>query len=993
MAHKWSFSATQGSRPEPPYRIGLPRPAGFETPLALAGAEVLRSQQRQLRRAAGLLLRTQPVAIPFLSARLDPTSFAVHDPESPPLPPGSSPAKASAASQSSADARSIPKRELAGNSGPIDLSPHLDPDLNLDPIPDPIPGLSPDPIPDLSSDVASEEEDAAVPPPRRRAETSMVGALPQRPVKATAVSMPHFDLQELQAQSPQDVPPPPEMGSASSSSLRSSLPTLSPDDPSGSPPPSEGRIEGHRVRLLAGRMIPGTRYRIVRWLGEGGMGVVYEVENVDIEKRFALKILRAGLSQQSHIAKVFRDEARAASRIGSPYIIDISHFGELSDGRLYFCMEMLEGRDLAPESTESWIEVPVLIGYLRQICKGLGAAHEQGIVHRDIKPENILVVPRDGREYIKLVDFGISAMVFGQKHEASGGTPHYMAPEQILGLEFDGRLDMYALGCTAYELLIGLPPFDDEDVQALFRKQIEDAPPTFAEIRSDRQIPPAVEKVIRRCLEKDPNDRYANMDELEAALCEAQVEAGISTPWDDLPLPNVDPDRRAALVELMPGPTEFRVRRRWLWPSIAVLTTCIALGLFFLLQQREATPKELDAIEGLVARAQNAGARTWYVYPPDHDPKAETSYLVVLALENLEGPLDYLGDAAAKRLRKQFANTLSSVGDRYWSVEGARIFAQDFYTQAIFFDPQHSIAKNRAGISTPQLNALRHQAQSRSFSPEVLASVQIINDLADPDQERREAKLRSRQHSKKQSAIARGMTDKALSASKSVKSVPSVPKLSNHHSVLSKEQISRLAPKIPKVKNTFPATPNIPKIPKANPETPNIGQETPTPRAAETETNAPNRRRPKSRKDRKESKNRVPESSKESKAAKPSLVDIQKSTGYLEQANRDRRNGRRRSAEKNYNLALAHNPRNHRALLGLSELYFDMGEYPKSVKNAQLAVRYAPKNARYLLQLGDSLYKVRRYLEARKAYEQAQSRGSRSAKQRLKSLRAKLGSH
>ena len=370
---------------------------------------------------------------------------------------------------------------------------------------------------------------------------------------------------------------------------------------------SEPGGEHPRLRLTLGRVVPGTRYRILKWLGEGGMGVVYEAEHIDIERRVALKILRFDLSCQPQMTRVFRDEARAATRIGSPYIVDIFDFGELTDGRLYFCMELIDGRDLVPETTEAWIEPATLIGHLRQICKGLGDAHAAGIVHRDIKPENILAYNKDGRQAIKLVDFGISAMlaVTGSSSSNGAGTPHYMAPEQVSGAEFDGRLDMYALGCTAYELLTGYPPFDCEDVGELLGRHLTEEPRSLHEARPDREFPKALAAVVMRCLNKRPADRYVDMADLEAALCEAQIAAGLHTPWDDLPLPEVDPERRERLLDLMPGPAVPRQRRRWVWPSIAATSTLAAVGLAIviaiwgLLNRRRARAQWGDIRQGL----------------------------------------------------------------------------------------------------------------------------------------------------------------------------------------------------------------------------------------------------------------------------------------------------------------------------------------------------------------------------------------------------------
>ncbi|MCA9684249.1 MAG: serine/threonine protein kinase [Myxococcales bacterium] len=263
-----------------------------------------------------------------------------------------------------------------------------------------------------------------------------------------------------------------------------------------------------------------SRYQITRVIGEGGMGVVYEAEHIDIDRKVALKILRFDLSQEPKMAQVFRDEARAASRVGSKNIVEIYDFGELSDGRLFFCMELIPGGDLVPATEDDWIEPPRLIGLLRQICKGLAAAHKAGIIHRDIKPENIIIVNEEGREVVKIVDFGISAMVAAAGGKGGGtiaGTPHYMAPEQISGEEFDGRLDIYALGCVLYYMVTSRPVFNERDAPSLLRAHVEREPTPPSEQLS-QPLPYYVETVIMRCLAKDPKLRYQNVEALVRAI-------------------------------------------------------------------------------------------------------------------------------------------------------------------------------------------------------------------------------------------------------------------------------------------------------------------------------------------------------------------------------------------------------------------------------------------------------------------------------------------
>ena len=217
------------------------------------------------------------------------------------------------------------------------------------------------------------------------------------------------------------------------------------------------------ARLAAGDRVGDTPYRIVRFLGDGGMGAVYEAEHIHLERRVALKILLPEVCQNPEVLKLFRAEAKAASRIGSEHIIDLYDFAELPDGRLLFTMELLTGPTLAKELEGGPLPPSRVIAILRQLCKGLSAAHEAGIVHRDIKPDNIVLTTIRGRtDGVKILDFGIAAII--DDEEASrplqAGTPHYLAPELIQGTGFDDRADIYAVGCTAYAMLTGRPPFD-----------------------------------------------------------------------------------------------------------------------------------------------------------------------------------------------------------------------------------------------------------------------------------------------------------------------------------------------------------------------------------------------------------------------------------------------------------------------------------------------------------------------------------------------------
>ena len=302
---------------------------------------------------------------------------------------------------------------------------------------------------------------------------------------------------------------------------------------------------GVERELAIGEVIPGSRYRALAKLGEGGMGVVYAAEHVDIEKRVALKLLHADLLENQHVLQQFRQEARAASRIGNPYICDVTDWGEIADGRVFFVMEYLDGVSLSREIKRCRRLPPDrAIPMLRLVAKALGAAHQKGIVHLDMKPDNVLLIEKDGRkDYVKVVDFGIAGLL-GQAGIGGKvmGTPEYMAPERTLGGGNDRRSDIYALGVMAYEMLSGEVPFQGLTPVETLAMQATDRPDPINE-RVTKSIPKVLDDVVMRMLEKDPLLRPQTMAEVEALLCEAQLDARIKTTWDDLALPLVDAAR------------------------------------------------------------------------------------------------------------------------------------------------------------------------------------------------------------------------------------------------------------------------------------------------------------------------------------------------------------------------------------------------------------------------------------------------------------------
>jgi len=311
------------------------------------------------------------------------------------------------------------------------------------------------------------------------------------------------------------------------------------------------------TKLPLGQVIPGTRYRALKKLGEGGMGAVYAAEHVDIERKVAIKIVHAELLRNPVVLRQFRQEARAASRIGNPYICDVTDWGELPDGRVFFVMEYLDGASLGRAlKLKRRLPPARAIPILRQVAKALGAAHDKGIVHLDVKPDNVLLLQRDGRaDAVKVVDFGVAG-ILGQMQTGSQakvmGTPEYMAPERALGRGYDHRSDIYSLGVMAFEMLVGEVPLQGSSPIDTLVAQVSESPDRINE-RLTSRVPEALDAAVQKLMYKDPARRPQSMADVEALLLEAQLDARIRTPWDDLALPVMTPERAG------------RVRRRLEW--------------------------------------------------------------------------------------------------------------------------------------------------------------------------------------------------------------------------------------------------------------------------------------------------------------------------------------------------------------------------------------------------------------------------------------------
>ena len=310
--------------------------------------------------------------------------------------------------------------------------------------------------------------------------------------------------------------------------------------------------------LRSDELVPGTRLRIEERVEQGAVGELYRAEHVELARPVALKVLRT--AEGPVAVERLRREAALIARIDSPYVVTVLDYGMLPDGRPFYVMPWLGACSLDAAIAAGPLHPERVIGLLRMACKGLAATHAVGHTHRDVKPENLMLVERDGCERLVVVDFGM-ASPSGTIPEVHGGTPTYMSPEQILGLTIDERADVYALGCVAYEMLTGVAPFVGPTLVSILR-QHTDCEPDPPSCRCRATLPHGLETVILRCLEKDPSDRYSSMAELEAALCEVQISSGMRTPWDDLPPPAVDDQRRSEITRGLHDDMAPRPRRR-----------------------------------------------------------------------------------------------------------------------------------------------------------------------------------------------------------------------------------------------------------------------------------------------------------------------------------------------------------------------------------------------------------------------------------------------
>jgi tetratricopeptide (TPR) repeat protein/tRNA A-37 threonylcarbamoyl transferase component Bud32 len=719
------------------------------------------------------------------------------------------------------------------------------------------------------------------------------------------------------------------------------------------------------ARLLPGQIIPGTRYRVLAKVGQGAMGVVYAAEHVDLEKRVALKLLASRIAQRPDAVERLRHEARTASKIGSPYICDVTDFGQLPDGRVFLVMEYLQGRSLrAVLDAEGYVAPARAIPVLRQVAKALGAAHEKGIIHLDVKPDNVMLLDRGRREAAKVVDFGVAGLLADGAapltENAVNGTPAYMAPERALGRGYDHRSDIYSLGILAYEALTGTLPFDSEDVVTTLRKHVHERPEPLRDRAPERRVPADVEDVIFRLLTKDPAQRPQSMAEVEGLLCEAQIASGLTTTWDDLELPHVDDVWRAKLAARMPSPWSQRAKVLIASAlSAAVLAVVVALYFGFIHQRVVLVPVEVTRTEEpppvaeqlfLAARAAQ-GQR--YLQPADNS--------ALFHIERAEAEAERLGveSRGARTLREAYASALGLVGNHLLAA-GLRDLAIAKFKEALLFDASDRDLQRKAELTPGERREYTDRAHRRPGE-------RVAPRTSSEDQAKGLAA----------SVFVAGREGRISEARTAMKALAQVDRGGTHAARVADalRAVARGAWKDGRADEAKSLYTLVAELDPSDGEARERSRPSALPLPPPPVAEAKPKQAPEP-----ESASDVPRSPAVSRATSDAGAAAL-AKGWLDEA------------ESAFRRAIRADPLNAAAVAGLAEVAFERARYTEALDYGRKAARLTPRSARYHTIIGDSYFKLLRFNEARAAYDRALALdpGNSLLRTRLERVRVSMG--
>ena len=343
------------------------------------------------------------------------------------------------------------------------------------------------------------------------------------------------------------------------------------------------RVDGvipFQPESLLGTVVAG-RYRLSGHLASGGMAAVYVAEDTRERREVALKVLQPQLALSPEAVRRFLCEGAIARMIEHENVVRVlDHGGE--DGPCFIAMELLEGEGLFDRlRREGELPPAEVVAILIQVCNGLEAAHQQGVIHRDLKPENVFLHGRRGAPpVVKVLDFGVAGGAHGEGGDTGlvVGTPEYLSPEQAYGKAVDARSDVYSVGVMAWRMLVGRTPFSADSPDALIRMQARDPVPSITAVRPDLNIPPELVAVVARACAKDPAGRPPSASALAIDLARALGQAvtrPTATPRPSFQAPReVSGQPAAAPAQAPVAPVD----RSWRLGVLAVLALVLGLG-------------------------------------------------------------------------------------------------------------------------------------------------------------------------------------------------------------------------------------------------------------------------------------------------------------------------------------------------------------------------------------------------------------------------------
>ncbi len=394
-------------------------------------------------------------------------------------------------------------------------------------------------------------------------------------------------------------------------------------------------------------------YRILEPLGQGGMAAVYKAYHAALDRYVALKVLHPALLEDPNFLARFRREARMVAKLDHPNIVPIYDFNE-HEGRPYLVMKYIEGETLKARMKRGPLTPAEIRAVVQAVGNALAYAHRQGILHRDVKPSNVLLA-QDGRIY--LADFGLARMAQAGESTLSAdmlmGTPQYISPEQAMGKkDLDARTDIYSFGVMIYEMVVGRVPYLADTPYSIIHDHIYAPLPRPRDLNP--QVSEAVERVLLKALAKDPEDRFASVEDLVAAFLKAwetppppPPQETTQVPTKVVPLPTASPERTSEGVPTPPlstPPLKPRRKRRWWWGLLAgagLLLVC--LGALAVVAHRQSTPRPSPTVRPRASatpppRPSVSPSADWGIDPDDQEAVA----LVEAIRRDPDNPQPYL---------------------------------------------------------------------------------------------------------------------------------------------------------------------------------------------------------------------------------------------------------------------------------------------------------------------------------------------------------------